>query len=87
MTMEKEKAPDNSYFCVLSLKRVNVEDAGKYKVTGKNELGESNATISLNFDSKPNSSFHLLTSISFHFKIHFIGILLRQEKVVRKMMS
>ena len=29
-----------------------VEDAGKYKVTAKNELGESNATISLNFDSK-----------------------------------
>lgn len=29
-----------------------MEDAGKYKVTAKNELGESNATISLNFDSK-----------------------------------
>lgn len=31
---------------------MTVEDAGKYKVTAKNELGESNATISLNFDSK-----------------------------------
>lgn len=32
-----------------------MEDAGKYKVTAKNELGESNATISLNFDSKYNT--------------------------------
>jgi hypothetical protein len=30
---------------------VAVEDGGKYKVTAKNELGESNATINLNFDS------------------------------------
>jgi hypothetical protein len=37
---------------VLEIKNVAVEDAGKYKVTAKNELGESNATISLNFDSK-----------------------------------
>lgn len=33
---------------------MTVEDAGKYRVTAKNELGESNATISLNFDSKSN---------------------------------
>jgi hypothetical protein len=31
---------------------LQVEDAGKYKVTARNDLGESNATISLNFDSK-----------------------------------
>jgi hypothetical protein len=36
---------------------VAVEDGGKYKVTAKNELGESNATISLNFDS--NVFFYL----------------------------
>ena len=42
----------NSYFAVLEITNVTVEDAGKYKVTAKNELGESNATISLNFDSK-----------------------------------
>jgi len=36
----------------LEITSVAVEDAGKYKVTAKNELGESNATISLNFDSK-----------------------------------
>lgn len=42
----------NGYFSALEIKNVTVEDAGKYKVTAKNELGESNATISLNFDSK-----------------------------------
>ena len=34
------------------MRHVTVEDAGKYKVTARNDLGESNATISLNFDSK-----------------------------------
>ena len=42
----------NSYFSTLEIVNVAAEDAGKYKVTAKNELGESNATISLNFDSK-----------------------------------
>lgn len=42
----------HSYFASLEINNVTVEDAGKYKVTAKNELGESNATISLNFDSK-----------------------------------
>lgn len=42
----------HSYFASLEIKNVTIEDAGKYKVTAKNELGESNATISLNFDSK-----------------------------------
>merc|ERR1712088_967097 len=35
----------------LIMRNVTVEDAGKYKVTARNDLGESNATISLNFDS------------------------------------
>ena len=45
---------DNDYVtdCSLYLRSVTVEDAGKYKVTARNDLGESNATISLNFDSK-----------------------------------
>jgi hypothetical protein len=34
----------------MQIDDVNVEDAGKYKVIAKNELGESNASISLNFD-------------------------------------
>lgn len=41
-----------SYYASLEINNVTVEDAGKYKVTAKNELGESNATISLNFDSE-----------------------------------
>jgi hypothetical protein len=36
----------SQYFAALEIKNVTVEDAGKYKVTAKNELGE------LNFDSK-----------------------------------
>lgn len=42
----------NSYHVTLQIDDVTIEDAGKYKVTAKNELGEGNANISLNFDSK-----------------------------------
>lgn len=49
MTVNKE---GKSYYASLEISNVTVEDAGKYRVTAKNELGESNATISLNFDSK-----------------------------------
>ena len=49
LIVEKE---GSLFKAVLEIKNVAVEDAGKYKVTAKNELGESNATISLNFDSK-----------------------------------
>lgn len=44
--------PANSYVSTMEILDVRVEDAGKYKVIAKNELGESNASISLNFDSK-----------------------------------
>lgn len=49
LTVQKD---GQEYFSALEIKNVTVEDAGKYKVTAKNELGESNATITLNFDSK-----------------------------------
>lgn len=49
VTVNKE---GKSYYASLEISNVTVEDAGKYRVTAKNELGESNATISLNFDSK-----------------------------------
>jgi hypothetical protein len=39
------------YFLVLEISDVTAKDAGNYKVTAKNALGESNATIRLNFDS------------------------------------
>jgi hypothetical protein len=40
------------YFVCLEIDDVTVEDAGKYKVTAKNNLGETNGSITLNFDSK-----------------------------------
>lgn len=46
----------NSYHVTLQIDDVTIEDAGKYKVTAHNELGESNATISLNFDSESECS-------------------------------
>ena len=49
--------------CQLFLKNVTVEDAGKYKVTARNDLGESNATISLNFDSKSNHLWNEKTNL------------------------
>ncbi len=41
-----------TYKSVFKITDVNVTDAGKYRVVAKNELGESNASISLNFDGK-----------------------------------
>ncbi|CRK99516.1 CLUMA_CG012835, isoform A [Clunio marinus] len=52
------------YFASLEIKNVTVEDAGKYKVTAKNELGESNATITLNFDNKISSFTCLFKEIN-----------------------
>lgn len=51
--MEKD---EKSYFVTMALMNVTVEDAGKYKVTAKNELGETAANISLNFDSEYDGS-------------------------------
>lgn len=59
----------HSYFATLEIKNVTVEDAGKYKVTAKNELGESNATISLNFDSKFSMSLLLVYNELFTFQL------------------
>ncbi|KAK3871033.1 hypothetical protein Pcinc_023799 [Petrolisthes cinctipes] len=49
VTVEKD---EKSYFVTMALTNVTVEDAGKYKVTAKNELGETAANISLHFDSE-----------------------------------
>ncbi len=56
---------ENAYTidCSLFLRSVTVEDAGKYKVTARNDLGESNATISLNFDSE------LASRLTFFYKV------------------
>lgn len=63
VTVSKE---GKSYYASLEINNVTVEDAGKYRVTAKNELGESNATISLNFDSK-YINYVTLTRIFFMF--------------------
>ena len=39
------------FFACLEIDDVSADDAGKYRVHAKNNLGESNATINLNFDS------------------------------------
>jgi hypothetical protein len=44
--------PNNSYVACLAIDDVGPSDAGKYKVSAKNTLGESNAHITLNLDSK-----------------------------------
>ena len=44
--------PNNSYLACLEIDDVNTSDGGKYKVTAKNSLGESNANITLNLDRK-----------------------------------
>ena len=44
--------PNNSYVACLEIDDVNATDAGKYKISAKNNLGESNANIVLNLDSK-----------------------------------
>ncbi|KAL3842487.1 hypothetical protein ACJMK2_020493 [Sinanodonta woodiana] len=58
------KSPKN-YLIVLEITDVSPQDAGSYKVTAKNALGESNATIGLNFDAgdanKPKGSKPLFT--------------------------
>ncbi|CAL1540883.1 unnamed protein product, partial [Lymnaea stagnalis] len=45
-----EPRENKTYFLVLEINDVAAQDAGNYKVTAKNTLGESNATIRLNFD-------------------------------------
>ncbi|XP_052800015.1 twitchin-like isoform X4 [Mya arenaria] len=45
----KQKGP-KEYTITLEISNVSPSDAGSYRVTAKNALGESNATIGLNFD-------------------------------------
>ena len=40
---------DNNYYCSLLLQDPKPEDGGTYKCTAANDLGESNANITLNF--------------------------------------
>lgn len=45
----------NIYNSSMEITDVTLEDAGKYKVIAKNDLGECSASISLNFDSKSHA--------------------------------
>uniref|UniRef100_K1R5L7 Titin n=1 Tax=Magallana gigas TaxID=29159 RepID=K1R5L7_MAGGI len=49
--IRSDPQPNKKFFLVLEISDVNAKDAGNYRVTAKNALGESNATIRLNFDS------------------------------------
>jgi len=48
--METTKKGPKEYTITLQISEVSPSDAGSYRVTAKNALGESNATIGLNFD-------------------------------------
>ncbi|XP_041366543.1 twitchin-like isoform X3 [Gigantopelta aegis] len=53
--IKTEARDQKQYFVVLEINDVSAQDGGNYKVTAKNALGESNATIRLNFDSSETS--------------------------------
>jgi len=46
----------NLFVVALEITNVAMEDAGKYRVTCKNEFGESNANIGLNFDAEASKA-------------------------------
>ena len=46
------------YHSSMEITDVTLDDAGKYKVIAKNDLGECSASISLNFDSKSGACSH-----------------------------
>ncbi|CAF1145362.1 unnamed protein product [Rotaria sordida] len=48
--------PNNTYVACLEIDDVNATDAGKYKISAKNKLGESNAHIQLNLDNQDQGS-------------------------------
>jgi len=48
--------PNNAYVACLEIDDVNASDAGKYKISAKNQLGESNAHIQLNLDNQDQGS-------------------------------
>lgn len=50
--MDTQKKGPKDYLISLEISNVSPSDAGSYRVTAKNALGESNATIGLNFDGK-----------------------------------
>lgn len=67
----------NIYNSSMEITDVTLDDAGKYKVIAKNDVGECSASISLNFDSKSrfmgvSSSCSRLAIISLSFFLSFL---------------
>ena len=50
--MRTDPKGNKEFSIVLEINNVSPQDAGSYRVTAKNDLGESNATIGLNFDGR-----------------------------------
>ena len=59
--------PNNVYVACLEIDDIITSDGGKYKVSAKNPLGESNAQINLNLDSKLAKGDHLTEAYGCHF--------------------
>ena len=53
----------NLFVVALEITNVAMEDAGKYRVTCKNEFGESNANIGLNFDGEVIVKRHFVSLV------------------------
>lgn len=69
--MRMDPKGPKAYALTLEIKNVGNADAGSYKIVAKNDLGESNATIKLNFDSKygPQDSPRKFIFSSYNFRV------------------
>uniref|UniRef100_A0A0K0G4T6 Twitchin n=1 Tax=Strongyloides venezuelensis TaxID=75913 RepID=A0A0K0G4T6_STRVS len=45
---------DNAYLCQLEIRKPSANDAGQYRCTIKNDQGETNANLTLNFEQEPS---------------------------------
>lgn len=59
---------DDMYVIRLELSEPNLEDSGLYKCNIKNDLGEVNANLTLNIESKCFQSYHFGCKFSAPFK-------------------
>ena len=77
--MKTEPKGNKEFSTMLEIVGVSPQDAGSYKVTAKNDLGESNATIGLNFDGRllvPPFTFQSVTKFLHAIRSHLFKALL-----------